>query len=320
MRLMELLLATLPSVDTDRLRRWAEEHALSILIVVIAALVAVRLLERAIPPAIRRAVMREATPLTQADLRKRADTLSAVLLGSAKVAILAVALLMVVGEFGINVAPVIAGLGIGGIAIGLGAQSLVRDAINGILILFENQYGKGDMIKVAGVQGWVEEVNLRRTVLRDADGTLHSVPNSEIKVSSNLTRGFSGVDLLLSLAPGTDVDAAIQSINEVGQELVDDPEVGEDIIEAPRVTRIENATATGLDVRVTGRVTPGAQWKVSSALRRRILRSFDTRSIRLGPAPAPPSPSAAPPAPSSSLPASPSEAPEAPAARPRADS
>ena len=176
------------------------------------------------------------------------------------------------------------------------------------------------MIKVAGVQGWVEEVNLRRTVLRDADGTLHSVPNSEIKVSSNLTRGFSGVDLLLSLAPGTDVDAAIQSINEVGQELVDDPEVGEDIIEAPRVTRIENATATGLDVRVTGRVTPGAQWKVSSALRRRILRSFDTRSIRLGPAPAPPSPSAAPPAPSSSLPASPSEAPEAPAARPRADS
>ena len=297
----------LARLDLDALSRWAADHAVSILVVAVAALVVVRLLERAIPATIGRAVMREATPLNERDLRKRADTLSSVLLACARAAVLVIALLMVVGEFGVNVVPVIAGLGIGGIALGLGAQSLVRDAINGILILTENQFGKGDMVKVAGVQGWVEEVNLRRTVLRDADGTLHSVPNSEIKVASNLTRGFSGVDLVVSLAPGTDVDVALRLINDAGEALTKDAEVGGDILEAPRAMRIENASAAGVDVRVMGRVTPGTQWKVSSALRRQIVRAFSAESIRFGPAPPPPPgpPQPAPPTAVTSPPSSP---------------
>jgi moderate conductance mechanosensitive channel len=274
-------------IDTDNLGQWARDHGVQIVIIAVATLIVLRLLQRVIPPAIRRAVVVEGGSLTQPDLVKRADTLSAVLLGTARIAVLVIALLMLVGELGVNVAPVIAGLGIGGIAIGLGAQSLVRDAINGIFILAENQFGKGDMIKVAGVQGWVEEVNLRRTVLRDLDGTLHSVPNGEIKVSSNLTRGYSGVDLLVSIAAGTDVDAAIQAIDAVGRDLAGDAEVGDDILEAPRVARIETATAAGLDVRISGRVRPGAQWKVTSALRRRLIKAFDAQSIRFGPAPPP---------------------------------
>src|SRR5262249_40140251 len=146
---------------------------------------------------------------------------------------------------------------------------------NGILILSENQFGKGDMIKVAGVQGWVEEVNLRRTVLRDLDGTLHSVPNSEIKVASNLTRGFSGVDLVVSVAAGQDLDAAIQAVNEAGRALAGDVEVGEEILEPPHVTRVENVNAASAELRVSGRAVPGSQWKVTSTLRRRIVKSFD---------------------------------------------
>jgi small conductance mechanosensitive channel len=293
--------------------RWARENLLSIIIIVIAALITIRVLERVIPAAIRRAILVDVTPLNEHDLRKRADTLSAVLFGGAKITVIIIAALMVIGELGFNLAPVIAGLGITGIAVGLGAQSMVRDAINGLFILAENQFGRGDMVKVAGVQGWVEEVNLRRTVLRDVDGTLHSVPNSEIKVSSNLTRGYSGVDLLVSLAAGTDVDAAIQAINEAGRDLLDDKDVGDDVLEAPQVWRIETTTATGLDVRVTGRAKPGAQWKVTSALRRRIIRAFDVQSIRFGPAaPAspPPPPVAAPP---------PSNPPSAPVASVRDD-
>jgi small conductance mechanosensitive channel len=158
------------------------------------------------------------------------------------------------------------------------------------------------MVKVAGVQGWVEEVNLRRTVLRDLDGTLHSVPNSEIKVSSNLTRGYSGIDLVVSLAAGTDVDSAIRAINDAGRELADDDEIGADVLEAPQVSRIETTTATGLDVRVTGRVRPGAQWKVTTALRRRIIRVFDVQSIRFGPAAPAPPPAAPAPAPAAVAP------------------
>jgi small-conductance mechanosensitive channel len=302
----------LVEITSGDIARWARENLVSIIVIVVATLLVLRLLDRIIPAAIRHAILVDVTSMNEHDLRKRADTLSSVLLGGARIAVIVIAALMVIGEMGFNVAPVIAGLGITGIAIGLGAQSLVRDAINGIFILAENQFGKGDMIKVAGVQGWVEEVNLRRTVLRDLDGTLHSVPNSEIKVSSNLTRGYSGVDLLVSIAAGTDVDAAIETINDAGRALLDDDEVGEDILEAPQVSRIETASAAALDVRVTGRVRPGAQWKVTSALRRRIIKAFDVQSIRFGPAAAPPPPATPTPAPPSSPPAPPPPAPAPP--------
>jgi small-conductance mechanosensitive channel len=290
-------------ISAGALADWLGDHTVPIIITVIATLVVLRLLERTIPAAIRRMVMADATPLTEQDLAKRAHTLSAVLFGGAKIVVIGIASLMVAGELGINVVPVIAGLGIGGIAIGLGAQSLVRDAINGMLIIAENQFGKGDMVKVAGVQGWVEEVNLRRTVLRDLDGTLHSVPNSEIKVASNLTRGYSGVDLLVSLAAGTDVDAAIQTIDQAGQSLLDDADLSDAILEAPHVARIENVTANGFDLRVSGRVTPGSQWQVSGALRRRIVKACEERGIRFGPAgpPVPAPPATGPPAPAQSV-------------------
>jgi len=275
-------------LDTGALRDWVAGHGVSVVLIVVTTLAALKLIGRIIPPAIRRAVLSQVTPATEYDLRKRADTLTAVLLGAARAAVLVVATLMIMGELGINVVPVIAGLGIGGIAIGLGAQSLVRDAINGILILTENQFGRGDMIKVAGVQGWVEEVNLRRTVLRDIDGTLHSVPNSEIKVSSNLTRGYSGVDLLIAIAAGQDIDAAIDVINRVGRDLGEEPEMGEEILEAPRVVRVENVSAATVDLRVAGRVVPGSQYKVASALRQRIVKAFGAGEIRFGPMPAPP--------------------------------
>lgn len=277
-----LLMLLAAAINTDALLDWLRDHGLAIALIVVAALVALRILGRAIPPAVRRTLLADRGGLAEQDLSKRTDTLTAVLLGGGRIAVLVVAALMVVGELGIDIVPVIAGLGIGGIAIGLGAQSLVRDAINGILILSENQFGKGDMVKVAGVQGWVEEVNLRRTVLRDLDGTLHSVPNSEIKVASNLTRGYSGVDLVVSVAAGQDLDAAIEVVNTAGRALSEDAEAGADVLESPRVTRVESVGAASIELRVSGRATPGSQWQVTSALRRRIVKAFDSQGIRFG--------------------------------------
>lgn len=268
--------------------------------VAVAALIIVRVLRRAIPAGIARAVLRDATPLTESDLRKRADTLSSVLLGSAQVMVLILALLLIVEELGVNVAPVIAGLGIGGIAVGLGAQSLVKDAITGGFILFENQFGKGDMVRVGGVQGWVEDVNLRRTLLRDADGTLHTVPNSEIKVASNLTRGFSGVNVLISVAAATDIDQVTTLVDGVGAAMAADPDLGGTIVDPPRVTVVENVSAAAVTLRVVGRVVPGAQWEATSVLRRRLMRAFTEAGIAFGPVeatPPPPAPVAAAPPP-----------------------
>lgn len=288
-------LQALARLTLAALGQWLSDHGSAILVIALAATMAVRLLRRAIPAAISRAVGREASPLTAGDLTKRAATLSSVLVDSARALVLLIALVLVVDELGVNVVPVIAGLGIGGIALGLGAQSLVKDGINGVLILLENQYGHGDLVTVAGVQGWVEEVNLRRTILRDMDGTLHSVPNSEIKVSSNLTRGFSGINLLVPIAAPADVEKAIALIDATGAALAADEALGEKIVQAPHVARIENATAASVDVRVIGRVAPGAQWEVTTALRRRLMRVFEAEGVRFGPLPAPPPPAPPPP-------------------------
>lgn len=293
------------SVALDALRPWARDHLSTLTVIVVAALFTRRAAERAIPPAISRAVLRDATPQNRADLRKRADTLAAVLVGAARLTVLVVAGLLVLEELQARVFPVLAGLGIGGIAIGLGAQSIVKDAINGLLILTENQYGKGDMVSVAGVQGWVQEVNLRRTILRDLDGTLHSIPNSEIKISSNLTRGYSSVNLLISLAAGTDVERGIELINAAGAELAGDPAFAERVLEPPTVTRVEALSAASLDLRVTGRVAPGAQWEIGSVLRRRIARRFEQEGLKFGPSPPPP---AAPPQPIAGATANPTNA------------
>lgn len=275
----------------DRIGDWAGKHGAAMIGIGVAALVLVWVLRRAIPSGVQRAVLRDTTPLTEAEQRKRADTLSAVLLGSAEVVVLVITLLLMVQELGVNVAPVIAGLGIGGIAVGLGAQSLVKDAINGILILLENQYGRGDMVRVGGVQGWVEEVNLRRTVLRDTDGTVHNIPNSEIKVASNLTRGFSGVNLTITVASGQDVDRAIALLDQAGAEVATDAALSAKVVDAPRVTSVDSVSAATVALRVVGRVAPGAQWEVTSALRRRVIRLYEAEGIRFGPmepAPAPP--------------------------------
>jgi moderate conductance mechanosensitive channel len=273
------------------LREWIVANGIATAVIVIAALIANRLLSRLIPAAIARAVVRDATPMTEGDLRKRAATLGGVVVSAVRIVIVVLALLLLAEQIGINVVPLVAGLGLGGIALGLGAQSLVRDVIMGMFIILENQFGKGDMVQVAGVQGWVEEVNLRRTVLRDIDGTVHSIPNGEIKVASNFTRGFSGVNLVVPVASAADVERATALIDRTGEELAIDATLGPEIVQAPRVARIEGTSAAGVELRVLGRVLPGAQWRVATAFRQRLLLAFDRDGIRLGPLPAPPPPS-----------------------------
>ena len=275
---------------------WTATHGARLALIAGLAALANYVLRRLVPPAITRAVLREATPRTEIDLRKRADTLSSVIINTAEISLLVIAAFVTLDELGFNVAPFLTGLGIGGIALGLGAQSLVRDVINGLFILVENQYGRGDLVTVGGVQGWVEDVNLRRTVLRDAEGTLYTVPNGEVKVTGNLTRGYSGINILVPLWATSDLDRAMATIDEIGQELAADPQLGQFVVEAPRAARLEGITEKGVTIRVLGKAAPGAQFEIAGALRRRLKRAFDQAEIRFG-EPPPTPPAAATPAP-----------------------
>ncbi|MFI5258437.1 MAG: mechanosensitive ion channel family protein [Candidatus Limnocylindrales bacterium] len=263
------------------------QKAAAILAIVVVSLIVMRLAHvfvRGTAAALLSREKREgsAQELTAVELKKRQDTIEALAINVVRLFVSIIAGLMILETgFGLDIGPAIAGLGIAGIAVGLGTQHLVRDYLNGALILIENQYGRGDVVRVAGVTGTVEDFTLRRTTLRDADGTLHTVPNGEITVASNLTRVFARVNQDVQVVYGTDIEAATASINRVGEELAADPDWGPRILEAPRVDQVSALGDLGLTIRVTAKVRAGEQWDVGGELRKRLLSALGENGVEL---------------------------------------
>ena len=182
--------------------------------------------------------------------------------------------------FGLNLGPLLASAGIAGLAIGFGAQTLVHDFINGFFILLENQYDIGDNVRIAGVKGTVEAMTLRHTLLRDDDGTVHIVPNSEIKIVSNTTRDWSQVTLRVTVAYGEPSDRIVKLLQEVGEEVRHDPAFAEDIvgeIQVPGIDRVGNGEA---DYLMLVKTRPNQQYAVSRELRRRIKDCFHKQNVQ----------------------------------------
>jgi small conductance mechanosensitive channel len=228
----------------------------------------------------------EDAALPQVELERRVRTLERTAVRTGGVAIVIVAVLMALSSgFEVDIGPAIAGLGIVGIAIGFGAQTLIRDWLAGIFVVLENQYNQGDVVRIAGVSGVVEDFSLRRTMLRDLDGTVHTVPNGQITVASNLTRVWARVNVDIPVAYETDIDLATQLINEVGEQLHADPEWQGRLLEAPSVVRVGHFGDTGVSLKVLGQVPAAEQWAVAGELRKRILAAFAERGIRIPTAP-----------------------------------
>ena len=233
----------------------------------------------AIPKVIREAVTRSRGDQSDEEVNKRANTLSGVLVASLQAVIIAVVVFMMLSEIGLNISPIIAGVGVIGIAIGFGAQSLVKDLIAGLFIIMENQYRKGDVVKIADTSGLVEDINLRRTLLRDMDGVVHSVPNGEIRVASNYTKEWSRVNMNISVSYDTDLKRAMEVINRVGKELAEDPDWMGAILTPPRALRVDNLGDSGIDIKIMGETKPMRQWDVMGELRLRLKKAFDGEGI-----------------------------------------
>jgi small conductance mechanosensitive channel len=257
------------------------DHGIPILIVVVVGAVLWFVLNKFLPPIVRRTVARTGYKESKQGLEKRTNTLLSIFKGMARVLIIIVVIIMVLDEVGVPIAPVLAGFGIVGIAIGFGAQYLIRDLIAGIFIILENQYRVGDVVRIADIGGLVEEVTLRKTVLRDLDGIVHHVPNGEIKTASNYTRHFSRVNLNVSVGYGTDLDHAISVINRVGKELAEDENWRERIISPPKAERVDNLGDSGIDIKILGDVKPMQQWAVMGELRLRLKKAFDAEGIEI---------------------------------------
>lgn len=209
----------------------------------------------------------------------RAQTLAFVLRSIASAAIWSIAAVTILGELGVNLGPLIAGAGIAGVAIGFGAQSLVKDFLSGIFMLIEDQYGVGDIINVGEATGTVEAVTLRTTRLRDVNGTVWHVPNGEIKRVGNMSQQWARALLDIEVAYGTDVEHAERVIKETADELWRDEAWGGRILEEPEVWGVENLGRDSIAIRLVIKTSPAEQFKVMRELRRRINAALDANGI-----------------------------------------
>ena len=249
-----------------------------VVLILVLAMVVQRVVAQSVTQVLKIANARERGE-DKEEFKQRIETISYVLAATLGFIIWAIAGFTILSELGINVAPILTGAGIVGLAVGFGAQNMVRDMISGLFILIENQYTKGDVVRIAGLEGLVEEVNLRRTVLRDLDGVVHSIPNGEIKTASNLTQEFSKINLNLLVEGEKNFDEVIKVINKVGEDLNKKEPFSKYIAEAPHVLRVEGLDKEGVVFKVVGTTKPIRQWEVMGELRRRLKEVFDDRKI-----------------------------------------
>jgi small conductance mechanosensitive channel len=257
-----------------------------IAVIVVVAVIALRVSSVLIHRIFVALLDREATEgtaqeLSAVEVKKRMDTLDELGGHVIRFFVVIIAGIMVLGALDLNVGPAIAGLGVVGIAVGFGAQSLVRDYLNGALILIENQYSKGDVVSIGGVSGAVEDFSLRRTTLRDLDGVVHTVPNGEVKVASNRTRTWARINQDVTVAFGTDIDKAIRVVEELGRQMANDPVWKRRILEPPRVERVERIEERGVTLKILGTVRASDQWAAGGEFRKLLLEAFARNGIQL---------------------------------------
>lgn len=282
------MLAALENPFTGQaLPDWAD-YVVNAGIALVVTLVLLRLVQPAVHAVVAPLFRREATEgtsqdLTAIELKRRQDTIETFAANALRVLVGLIGLVWILHAIAPNLelGPAIAGLGVVGIAVGFGAQSLVRDYFTGALILIENQYSKGDVVSIAGVTGTVEDFSLRRTTLRDLDGVVHTVPNGQISVTSNRTRTWARVNENISVVYGTDIERATAIANEVGERLADEPSWKGRILERPRVERVEALGEYGVTLKILGAVKAGEQWSVGGELRKRLLAAFHERGVEI---------------------------------------
>ena len=279
-----MAMPNLTRLDLDALLAEFGGRLLAVAVIVVAAVAVDRLGRILIHHAVVRALDRPAADNTAAELsamerRKRVETLDTFFVKLLRFAVLAAAVLLVLNALGLLAA--LAGLSLIGAALAFAAQNTIRDFLNGAFILLENQYAKGDVVRIAGVAGAVEDFSLRRTTLRDLDGTVHVVPNGAISVASNLTRTWARINENLSIAYEADLDRAIGIIDAVGAEMAASETWRRRILEPPRVVRVDALGDNDVIVKVLGTVRAADQWEAAGELRRRLLAAFREHGIEI---------------------------------------
>lgn len=259
---------------------WFLGHGVKILGIVIAAFLVQRFGQLFIGRLIRKVITKNQFP-DAASEKKREDTLIQIFAGVLKIGLWVLAALMILSEFGVEIGPLLAAAGIAGIALGFGGQYLIRDLIAGLFFILENQYRIGDVVCFDNTCGLVEDISLRMTTLRDLDGKVHHVPHGEIKKVSNLSKDFARVNLNIGIAYDSKLEHVIEVINQVGQELANNPAWKEHITKPPQFLRVDEFADSAIVIKILGETKPLKQWEVTGELRKRLKLAFDREGIEI---------------------------------------
>ncbi len=256
--------------------QWLLTSGLRILVIVILTLVALKL-SRFISVRIFSSSKQKRDP----EFQKRVDTLSRIIRYIVVVGVLVLAIIMIMGELGIQIGPVLAAAGIVGLAVGFGAQNLVQDIISGFFILLEDQIRVGDVIQVSDKSGLVERLNLRMVVLRDLAGNVHYVRNGQIQTVTNMTKEYSFYVFDIGVAYREDIDEVTEVIKQVDDGLRNDPDFKDNILEPIEILGLDKFADSAIIIKARTKTKPIKQWAVGREFNRRLKEAFDERDIEI---------------------------------------
>jgi len=282
---------------------WSIGKPLTVVLILGVAFIVSRIARRAVRRVVRRVVVTDrqaaawalqrmtpngaeesAPPPDDPRRQARAQSISFVVASTVSVTIWVVAVFLVLSELGIDLAPLIAGAGIAGVALGFGAQSLVKDCLSGLFMLIEDQFGIGDVVDLGEAAGTVERVTLRATVLRGLDGTVWHVPNGEVQRVGNRSQLWSVAVVDVVVGYDADIAAASRILERTAGQVAETDDYAGDVLESPVLLGVESAAADGVLLRLTVKTTPGAQFRLQRAVRQAVKGAFDEAGIPMPPA------------------------------------
>jgi small-conductance mechanosensitive channel len=266
------------NIDVNALASWLLTNGTRVVAIIIGAFVAIWIIRIFVYKSKRKIGDPDRVGIERA---KRTETLARIVETTLRVVILIAALLMVLKQVGIEIGPLLAGAGIVGLAVGFGAQSLVKDVIGGFFILLENHMNVGDIVEIAGSTGVVETINLRVTVLRDLEGSVHIVPNGEIGVVTNMTKEYSQALIEIGVAYKEDVDEVIGILQRVADDMRNDDSFRDSILDPLEVLGLDSFGDSSVNIKVRLRTLPAKQWAVAREFRKRVKKTFDKEGIEI---------------------------------------
>ena len=250
-------------------------------LVILAIAIALNIIQKKIIPRAIIACTTKVREESRDQLVIRTKTISYVVIKVLTAIIWIIVFVMVLGVIKLDITPLLATLGVASLGLGFAVKNIILDYLQGFFIVMEDWYRIGDWVTIAGLEGEVEEVSPRRTVLREINGTMHVIPNSQIKFASNQTRDWARINLYITVAYKEDISHVYQVINMVCQELKDDPDFGTNLTTIPSAMRVSDLGAHGVDICIRGFTKPGEQWGLTGELRKRIKNRFDQEGIEI---------------------------------------